>query len=164
MKHLIDRLEIAQGNNNADELIPEAITMLRKQQAEIEALKEKLELTVPKDSQDWKGMDGATAFWLIERHSNHWGDAKLMMEEWRDANTHPVKEPCKGCGGEGAVGNILDTVECPFCHGSGIEITHPVNVTYELTMEKCHQQQAEIEALKIKFAEAIDAEKDRRFE
>lgn len=27
MKHLIDRLEIAQGNNNADELIPEAIAM-----------------------------------------------------------------------------------------------------------------------------------------
>ena len=26
--------------------------------------------------------------------------------------------------------------------------THPVNVTYELTMEKCRQQQAEIEALK----------------
>ena len=39
MKHLIDRLEIAQGNNNADELIPEAIAMLRQQQAEIEALK-----------------------------------------------------------------------------------------------------------------------------
>ena len=26
--------------------------------------------------------------------------------------------------------------------------THPANVTYELTMEKCRQQQAEIEALK----------------
>ena len=45
MKHLIDRLEIAQGNNNADELIPEAIAMLRQQQAEIEVLKERLEDT-----------------------------------------------------------------------------------------------------------------------
>ena len=39
MKHIADRLEIAQGNNNAEELIPEAIAMLRQQQAEIEALK-----------------------------------------------------------------------------------------------------------------------------
>ncbi len=49
------------------------------------------ELTVPENSQDWKGMDGATAFWLIERHSNHWDDARLMMEEWLKANTHPAK-------------------------------------------------------------------------
>ena len=56
------------------------------------------ELTVPKNSQDWKGMDGATAFWLVERHSNHWDDARLMMEEWLKANTHPVKE--LNAGGE----------------------------------------------------------------
>ena len=43
MTHLIDRLQIAQGNNNVDELIPEAIEMLRQQQAEIEALKKELE-------------------------------------------------------------------------------------------------------------------------
>ena len=41
MKHLIDRLQIAQGNNNADELIPEVIEMLCQQQSEIEELKEK---------------------------------------------------------------------------------------------------------------------------
>lgn len=41
MKHLIDRLQIAQGNNNADELIPEVIEMLCQQQFEIEELKEK---------------------------------------------------------------------------------------------------------------------------
>jgi len=49
------------------------------------------ELTIPENSQDWKGMDGATAFWLIERHSNYWGDVRLMMEEWLKANTHPAK-------------------------------------------------------------------------
>ena len=31
--------------------------------------------------------------------------------------------------------------------------THPVNVTYELTMEKCRQQQAEIEFLKKEILE-----------
>jgi len=40
---LADELEIAQGNNNADELIPKAITMLRQLQAEIEVLKETLQ-------------------------------------------------------------------------------------------------------------------------
>lgn len=39
---LSDELEIAQGNNNADELIPNAIAMLRQQQAEIEGLKKKI--------------------------------------------------------------------------------------------------------------------------
>ena len=32
---LADELEIAQGNNNADELIPEAIAMLRQQQEKL---------------------------------------------------------------------------------------------------------------------------------
>ena len=40
---LADKLEIAQGNNTAEELIPEAIAMLRQQQAEIEALKGRID-------------------------------------------------------------------------------------------------------------------------
>ena len=40
MKHIADRLEIAQGNNNAEELIPEAIAMLRQQQERINQLEE----------------------------------------------------------------------------------------------------------------------------
>ena len=51
MKHIADRLEIAQGNNNTDELIPEAIAMLRHQQAEIEDLKAKLQLHDAMDNQ-----------------------------------------------------------------------------------------------------------------
>ena len=66
-KELADELEIAQGNNNADELIPKAIAMLRildgqlafridavtkyqarvqEQQAEIEALKDALQAVI----------------------------------------------------------------------------------------------------------------------
>lgn len=33
----------------------------------------------------------------------------------------PEQETCKGCNGNGMVGNILDTVVCPFCKGSGVE-------------------------------------------
>ena len=36
--------------------------------------------------QDWKGMDGACAFHLIERHANGWDDTALMMEAWLFAN------------------------------------------------------------------------------
>jgi hypothetical protein len=53
---LADELEIAQGNNNADELIPNAIAMLRQQQSEIEALKAHpvKELTDEEIGQIWK--------------------------------------------------------------------------------------------------------------
>lgn len=36
--------------------------------------------------QNWKGMDGAIAFHLIERHANGWGDVGLMMKAWLVAN------------------------------------------------------------------------------
>ena len=42
--------------------------------------------------------------------------------------------------------------------------THPHPDNLGLAESIIKQQQAEIEALKIKLAEAVDAEKDRRFE
>lgn len=55
------------------------------------AMKDALEqpsvsITVKDESQDWTGMDGATAFWLIQRHADGWGDAGKMMQEWLNAN------------------------------------------------------------------------------
>jgi hypothetical protein len=67
------------------------IKLLQDRIAELEAELDKCTQTVDDNSQDWKGMDGATAFWLIERHSNNWTDAKKMMDEWFEANTHPAK-------------------------------------------------------------------------
>jgi hypothetical protein len=43
--------------------------------------------TVEDNSQQWKGMDGAIAFHLIERHADGWNDIRKMMEEWLSANT-----------------------------------------------------------------------------
>lgn len=40
-------------------------------------------------AQDWKGMDGATAFLLINRHSDGWGDVGAMMNAWLAANAAP---------------------------------------------------------------------------
>lgn len=37
-------------------------------------------------SQDWKGMDGAIAYHLIDRHAEHWHDVGTMMNAWLDAN------------------------------------------------------------------------------
>ena len=39
--------------------------------------------------QHWAGMDGATAFHLIERHSDGWGDVAQMMSAWLEANKTP---------------------------------------------------------------------------
>lgn len=42
--------------------------------------------TVEPNSQQWKGMDGCTAWWLIERHADNWSDVGQMMQEWLEAN------------------------------------------------------------------------------
>lgn len=42
--------------------------------------------TVPDNSQEWKGMDGTTAFHLITRHADGWADVGKMMGEWLAAN------------------------------------------------------------------------------
>ena len=36
--------------------------------------------------QQWEGMDGATAFHLIERHADGWDDVGRMMDSWLLAN------------------------------------------------------------------------------
>ena len=39
--------------------------------------------------QDWKEMDGAIAFHLIERHADGWNQISMMMTAWLDANRVP---------------------------------------------------------------------------
>lgn len=45
------------------------------------------------EMQEWKGMDGATAYQLISRHADGWADIRGMMEAWHEANTPPAPEP-----------------------------------------------------------------------
>lgn len=55
--------------------------------AEVERLRREITVpTVDPNSQNWRGMDGAIAFHLIERHADNWSDAGQMMREWLDAN------------------------------------------------------------------------------
>jgi hypothetical protein len=37
--------------------------------------------------QHWRGMNGATAYHLIERHADGWPDISVMMNAWMKANT-----------------------------------------------------------------------------
>ena len=50
-------------------------------------------------AQDWKGMDGATAWLLINRHADGWGDTRAMMEAWLAANAEEAvrleREACE---------------------------------------------------------------------
>lgn len=41
------------------------------------------------EARDWRGMDGATAWHLIDRHANSWEDVGAMMDAWLRANTTP---------------------------------------------------------------------------
>lgn len=42
--------------------------------------------TIKPNSQNWKGMDGAVAYQIIDRHAENWADVRLMMNEWLAAN------------------------------------------------------------------------------
>lgn len=41
------------------------------------------------NDQNWRRMDGATAYHLIDRHADNWNEIGLMMDAWRLANTPP---------------------------------------------------------------------------
>jgi hypothetical protein len=71
---------------------------LREHMAEIKRLKAAQqapvqEPTIEDNSQDWAGMDGATAWHLINRHADGWADVAKMMGEWLAANTPPATVP-----------------------------------------------------------------------
>lgn len=42
-----------------------------------------------REFQRWKGMDGAIAYHLIERHADNWADVGVMMNAWLEANAAP---------------------------------------------------------------------------
>lgn len=43
----------------------------------------------PDESQNWKGMSGAVAWHLIDRHGEDWADIGNKMDSWLKANTAP---------------------------------------------------------------------------
>lgn len=50
--------------------------------------------TVEDNSQQWKGMDGSTAWHLIDRHADNWADVGKMMDEWLKENSEsPIATP-----------------------------------------------------------------------
>lgn len=50
------------------------------------------------EKQDWKGMDGATAFLLIQRHADGWDEVGEMMTAWLRTNTAPQPAQASGYG------------------------------------------------------------------
>jgi hypothetical protein len=47
---------------------------------------ETLTAETARDKQRWKGMDGVTAWNLIDRYAEGWSDIGLMMDAWLEAN------------------------------------------------------------------------------
>ena len=61
--------------------------------AENEQLRRRIEVpTIDRGSQNWKALDGATAFHLIERHADGWADVAQMMDEWLEARTDTLSK------------------------------------------------------------------------
>lgn len=75
-------VERALANVATNDMSKEYVDEMQKQRHEQEPV-----TTVEDNSQQWKGMDGAIAFHLIERHADGWNDIRKMMGEWLSANT-----------------------------------------------------------------------------
>lgn len=45
-------------------------------------------------AQQWAGMDGATAWHMIERHADDWNEIGAMMDAWLRANVLVEREAC----------------------------------------------------------------------
>ena len=63
---------------------------------ELERLRAQVEPLTPTvediNAQQWAGMDGATAFLLIDRHAEGWAHCGRLMEAWRTANAAPAQQ------------------------------------------------------------------------
>ena len=127
---LADELEIAQGNNNANNLIPEVIPMLRQQQAEILAGKIMIKgygKTIDEQQSEIEVLKKQCA--LLQEGYN--AQAILLgVETGLTPDTHPAN-PYQ---------SITDTKIEPTV----VSYTHPVK---ELTDEKIHNLMDEIEVL-----------------
>jgi hypothetical protein len=75
-------VEKALANVATNDISKEYVDEMQKQRHEQESV-----ATVEDNSQQWKGMDGAIAFHLIERHADNLDDIRKMMGEWLSANT-----------------------------------------------------------------------------
>ena len=73
-------------------------TLILGYSAMIAAAPEVEPIEMPEDLQrDWKGIDGAIAYHLIDRHADNWGDVGRMMDAWLKANQSApeYQEPTK---------------------------------------------------------------------
>ena len=90
MEQALADLKIAEVDGNCNYGATELLRN-RLAQPEQEPIKN---TTVEDNSQEWRGMDGATAWHLIDRHADGWADVGKMMGEWLASNqTQPAPLP-----------------------------------------------------------------------
>jgi type II secretory pathway predicted ATPase ExeA len=66
-------------------------------------------------ARDWSGMDGATAWHLIDRHANNWTEVGEMMNAWLASNSSAAlrQRPVVDDAMVEAVWNALDPGDIP---------------------------------------------------
>ena len=67
-------------------------------------------------SQDWRGMDGATAWHLIDRHADDWSDVGELMNAWLRAN---ARADCGKCANKGRINGLSQETFCENCRWQG---------------------------------------------
>lgn len=95
-RRLADVLDLYATGDEYQRPAEKAVAMLRAQADELERLRAQVEPLTPTvediNAQQWAGMDGATAFLLIDRHAEGWAHCGRLMEAWRTANAAPAQQ------------------------------------------------------------------------
>lgn len=100
---------------SATELPGRCATALRTMADELERLRAQEVPTVEDiNAQRWTGMDGTTAFHLIERHGDDWWHCGRLMEAWRAANS-----PAAPAQQAGQAPAPAPHTSCQYCDGTG---------------------------------------------
>ena len=120
--------------------------------------------TVEDNSQNWLGMDGTTAYWLIQRHADGWPDAGKMMTEWLEANqTQPAQQQEPVAWADlNALTEQFNSVNCGTAYRLPGENRQPLYtspqpskpLTDEQIMEMYNESRSDAEMLE--FARAIE--------
>lgn len=74
-------------NDPPDAVIGAAINLIEEQLSDRFPMSSEMTDKEADEAQDWKGMDGAIAYHLIDRHAENWNEISAMMNAWLRANS-----------------------------------------------------------------------------
>jgi hypothetical protein len=89
-----------------------------------------------RQSQNWKGISGAIAYHLIDRHADNWADISVMMDAWLEANALNAQ-----AGVVEALEDCIDSLEY-------VNRTHPESSGWGVRSERISKARDALAAVK----------------